>query len=123
MFQHNDRDNFLKHASLVAVIAHMIADTIVKAAGGSAVACIFQLMSRQGNAGDFRILSAGSHSHAKAAPSASDIEDIVAGLQIQLCCKTRQLVYLRRVQRFVRIMKIGTAILPPRIKERVEQRV
>ena len=45
MFQHVDRNNLLKYAALVAVIAQMIADTIFKPAGGGPCAGIFQLMA------------------------------------------------------------------------------
>ena len=45
MFQHTDRNNLLKHAALVAVIAQMIADRIFKPAGGGPCAGIFQLMA------------------------------------------------------------------------------
>src|SRR5215212_4715991 len=122
MLEHSDRDDSIEAVVEQPVIDQLELHMIRSARRSSALASDLELMFGQSDsehvdASDF--VQIESHP----APSAADVENMLAGRQREFCRKMRFLVGLRLLEAVIRIREVGAAILLVLVEEEFVQLV
>src|SRR6185437_5133157 len=122
MLEHADRNDAIVLVGLLTIIEELEPHTIGEAAFQRAAAGDGELLLRQRHTGNIDAeLLAQEKRHA--APTRSDIKDILAGLQQQLGSDMALLVELGLLERLLAGLEIGAGILPVAIEEEVVELV
>ncbi len=120
MLEHADRDDAVEFFRHVAIVLQLEFDLVRQSLFRGTNARARKLLLRQRDAGDARAAQLGEIER-KSAPAASDIEHALAGRDEKLGCEMSLLGELGVVERLVRRLEIGAAVLPVGIeKQRIE---
>ena len=113
MFEHADRDDAVELAGDAAIVDELELHLVGDAHRGGLVAGVFELFLRQGDAQHFGardLVEEARH----AAPAAADVEDFLAGLEVQFRRDMGEFRLLRRLEAGLRRFEIGAAVLAVR---------
>ena len=121
MFQHADRHDSVKAAPLVTVIEKLKIQCIRHVGLLCGQPCIGQLTFGQRDSAHAYILAACRKRPRQPAPATADIKNAISVLQVEFGGNAGKLADLCCLERVFIAVKIGAGILPPGIKEAIEQ--
>ena len=122
MLEHADRDDAIVLPGGLAIVEQLEVHAVGKAGIGGAALRHFELLGREGEAGDGDAAFAREIER-EAAPAAADIEHALPRLEQQLRRDMALLVGLRFLDRLVGRQEIGAGVLPVAVEEEIVEHV